>query len=179
MHNIFNNEILVNLNNTLNNNLVELIPYKFNKTFAIKCGKVIIKSFNDEIVLDLDQNIDKHYMTNWYSTPIKIILRDFKTNNIDNYYVAEFDGVYYLLRKLDQDTISYLKKKNVKNPTDVKCGDIEYAVISITTDRNFTESCYSTEYEFTHIDEDDELEDDNENIELDSLELFEDSDLYD
>lgn len=176
MHNIFNNEILQNLDNILNNNLAELKPYKFGNTCAIMCGNVKIVYVNGSVIMDLNNNIDTNYLNKWYSTPIKIICRDLRKNNLDNYYKLEFENVYYLLRKLDDDAIAYLKKKNVKDSTDIKCGNDLYAIISIASDERFSQMYGVNKYEIEVKDDADELD---EIVEEEvSLELFDESDLY-
>lgn len=178
MHNIFSEDAILKLANVLSNHLAQPEKYIFSKTYNIKCGKIYVKSFGDDAIIYLDQCIDKKYVNLWRNTSIKILLKDLKHKTLDNYYVVSFENVYYLLRLLDDDAIAYLKKKNIQHPIDLESPFGKYAIISISSDDKFISTCGTNDYEFEGR-EDEEIDDENDNteVELDSLQLFNEDDL--
>ena len=177
MHNIFSEDAILKLANILSNHLAQPEKYIFPKTLSIKCGKIYIKSFGEDAIMYLDQCIDHEYANLWRNTSIKIILKDLKHKTLDNYYVVSFENVYYLLRLLDNDAITYLKKKNIQNPIDLESPFGKYAIISISNDDKFISTCGTNDYEIKYHDEDVVNDDNNEEVELDSLQLFNEDDL--
>lgn len=182
MHKIYNDNAINDLHNAISSGIVNMINYKFPESYAIKCGKFYIRSHNGEAMVEIDSNISKNYINSWYSTSIRILLKDIRNKTLDDYYFVELDGIFYLIKKLSEDDINYLKKKNVKDVVDFNICTDNYAVISISKNIKFSYECFDNydeldyNYDTQNTDFDENGDDD---ISLDSLQLFDESDMPD
>lgn len=165
--NIFTEESVNTLQNAINNNLIDdLAKYKFAKCFSIKIGKIYVKYANNEVIIDLNDYTNKEYMKIWRNSVAKIFINDIKHNNLDNYYITSYNGIYYLLKRVDEDE-------------DVKIIDNKYKVISISSNDKFSNNVCNIKYELEDINNENDNDEDinDEDIELVSLELFNEEDL--
>lgn len=176
MHKIFNDNAINNLRNALSTCLADIKKYEFANTYAIKCGKIYIRSCMGEPVIDVGSDLAKSYINDWYSTPIRILLKDLKKNTLDDYYIVNISDIFYLIKQLNSDDLNYLKKKNITNSIDFVLGNNNYAVISISNNDRFSYECFD-KYDYQNIIENEDNEE-PEDEGFDSVQLFDDIDIY-
>ena len=165
--NIFTEDSINVLQSAINNNLIDdLVKYKFAERFSIKIGRIYVKYANNEVIIDLNDYTNKEYMKIWRNSVAKIFINDIKHENLDNYYITSYNGIYYLLKRVTEDE-------------DVKIIDNKYKVISISSNDKFSNNVCNIKYELEDANNENDNDEDinNEDIELVSLELFNEEDL--
>ena len=173
---LYNISTLTELENALNIGLVNLEKYTFPKRYAFAVGRLVIRTMHDDIVIHIDENITKEYMSVWYSSIGKLFFHDLKCNNTDNYFTVVYNDIYYLFKKMNDDDKSYCKKNNIKDYNELSINNETFAIICISYDDHFMTSDFNDIYKPSKHDID-EFETDIENIiepEYESLELFND-----
>lgn len=161
------------LQNSLNLGLIKLEKYKFPTSYSFAVGRLHVASWNNEVIIDIDENISKEYLTMWYSSIGKLFVHDLKIKNLDNYYTVKYNNVYYLFRLITDDDKSFIKRKNIKNINDLNIGKCEYSLVSASYNERFMTSDFATIYKTVSHDEIDEIDEIDEH-EYESIELFND-----
>lgn len=125
---LFEKKYINELQNSLNANKAQV--YNFDFTFnKISLGCVTIaKQFNDYTML-LSEDINKEFFNNWNSSICKYFLRDVRQKKNNLYKIAYNNGVYFLLREVDNE------KDDKFN--DVKYIDSYYSVVTISDNKDF------------------------------------------
>lgn len=175
---LYNINTLNELENSLNLELVKLEKYVFPTTFAFAVGKVQVRTMQNDIIIYIDENISKDYMSAWYSSVGRLFFNDLRTHKTDNYFTVCYNNVHYLFRLIDDDSKAYCKKKSVKDYDELHLGNDVYMLICVSSDEkfmisDFTAAYKNTQNDATNNDNEDTMEDDMQ-PEYESLELFND-----
>lgn len=172
---LYNIQNINELENSINVGLIKLEKYNLPNTYSFAIGRVHIKSWMDNVIINIDETVSKSYMSEWYTSIGKLFIRDLESKSLNNYFYTCYNNVYYLFKLISDDDKTYLKKKNIKEYEFIVVNDNIYAIICVSLSDKYMTSDFTLSYKNTEI-QDDSIDEivDNDRVEYDSLELFND-----
>ena len=129
MENRLYNKICINeLQKGLNSN--DVIIEDFNGTFnKISISGICIGKMYNEFVMNLMEDINDTYISQWKNTICKFFIKDMKNSAYNLYKVVKYKNLFYLLRLIDD--------KKLADYVDVKYIDNDYSLVTVSDNSLF------------------------------------------
>lgn len=171
MTNLYLDTVVNILKTSLTTDNITLEKFSFPTYINIAIGKINVRFDGKQPILNIPDDINKEYVTIWKSSAGKILTKDLRNHDLDNYYYVSVDDCFYLLRRIDSDF--YTTFPMFDNDFDISYVDNKYIIISISDNELFNRSIESNDFDI-QIEEDEETD---EIIEIQHVPLFEADDL--
>lgn len=171
MTNLYLDTIVNKFKTILTIDNITLEKFSFPAYINIAIGKINVKFDGKQSMLNIPDDINKEYITIWKSSAGKILIKDLRNHDLDNYYYVCIDDCFYLLRKIDSNF--YATFPMFDNDFDISYVDNKYMIISISDNELFNRSIESNDFDI-QIEDNEEMD---ETIEIQHVPLFEADDL--